>query len=176
MIDVVHHVELIESKLENIDARGKGKFGAWCGFFLWNQENIKHFLTKHLDSDIVEIIKNSIETGWRGSFNRKYGEMIDAIDSIDWNRDLSDGEDGEQGAEELLGCVSSMLTALEKNSAEYAANCGERVINFIDYENPPPTRLKSDYEKLITSEFNLQIDFINHLKNDDSHLKIDSLR
>ena len=103
-------------------------------------------LHEHPGANAVNDLREIIMAGWQGVLKDDPEKALNDIERMDWDRRLSEGEADEMGADECLGCVRGMLMAVQGHSPVHAAMWGERVIDFLDYENAPPVQSAAEHE------------------------------
>lgn len=173
-MDIDEHPDAIDLKLHAFNRKNKGRFGAWRSWFLPNRPGINAFLHEHPGANAVNDLREIIMAGWQGVLKDDPEKALNDIERMDWDRRLSEGEADEMGADECLGCVRGMLMAVQGHSPVHAAMWGERVIDFLDYENAPPVKSAAEHEALLLEECRLPIGFLDALKKNGSKRNIDS--
>lgn len=166
VIDIIAHIDFIEAKLSLLDKGRRGKFAAWCGWYLFSRQDIRALLQEHLSQQCLALIEDAISITWSGADEVALQELLTVINKEDWIEEESRLME-DSGVRELLGAISSMLVGVIDNNPAYIANCAERVLNFIDYEVATSLETSTDevYQHLMTQEMQLQSEFIDCLSS-----------
>ncbi|QNP49087.1 hypothetical protein [Diaphorobacter aerolatus] len=172
MIDIVSHVDRVQHESRKLDAANKGRFGAWCVNYLFQQKDILDSVKTNIEPSAVELLRTAINSCWNSNDPAVDDNTISQLEAVEWDPD----SDESGGLDELFGAATSMAIALQENDENHTANCAERVLNYLDYVYTPPSASKDVYENIIQAECEKQIKMIELLQDRVDSLSLNSLR